>query len=408
MNTLSTQGRKENLIFIIIFVYIAMFFAGVGSVMYTVMLPHIVSAYSLKLTQSGLIIPFLALGEFTAILLGGLIVERVKKVNLILLSFIGFVAMFFLIGGKPPRLYGILSAYFAIGMCGNILNIAASSYIADAYPMNRSAYLNILHSMYALGSLLGPLYCTSILNSGFEWNEAYLKFALICLPIIIFYAPVTLRHKDCRTADKPQVQHKTKIFNFTLLRDRRILLLSVMSMVYIGYCYSYNTWFPSYMSGFLRFDKTFISFIITGYWAGVVAGRLIYPLLARHVAAKRYLFFGNMAGGIILLCGVWIGLPVLLMVSIFVTGLVTSINNPLILAIACDLYPLNAGSATTITYMAGGLGGIIAPLLMGKAAGYFPFTSIIMFIPVILVLVALLALLLSGLSKTGTDTARGD
>ena len=167
------------------YLYALMTIYAISITMIGPMMPHIIDEYGLRLSQGGLILTFQSIGGILAIIIGGIIADAVKKPLLILASYLSFGLALFIVGyiSSFPVL---LVIFFIFGAGTRISDTVLNAYVSDIHTARRGVFLNLLHTFFGVGALLGPIYARYLLEQGMPWNRVFSFLGLACIFIIIF------------------------------------------------------------------------------------------------------------------------------------------------------------------------------------------------------------------------------
>lgn len=350
-------------LFLLEFAY-AISFTMVGPLM-----PTLIEEYGLKLSQGGLIMTFQSIGGILAIIIGGVLADLLRKSRLILITFAVYTLTLFSIGFAPGFVL-LLGIFFILGASTRMLDTVNNAYIADIHQEKRGLYLNILHTSFGVGALLGPLYSRFVLSSGISWNWAYRLFGVICLVITVIY--VFIIRKGSVSEGSKEKAAKPGDF-VKLLTSFEIWLLCIIMFLYVGQQASLTVWLPMYMEEFLKSNVYLASFSLSTFWIGIIVSRIICSRLLLRFTAKQLIQWGALSGGIILTTGIVINNPYILVVTIGLTGLLTGATIPLLVTMACNLFPRNSGSASSMIFLNGTISTMIFPWFIGFIAEVFNF-----------------------------------
>lgn len=390
--TLTDAAKKREKVVLTGYLYLLMFVFAITTTMIGVLIPKVIEAYSIKLSEAGLISVFQNAGGFVALLFGGVVAERFKKSHIVFVMFAVFSAALFLVGRMPAYIL-LLSFFLVLGMAASMLNLVLSAYISDLYPEKRGFYLSLLHSFYGLGSLLGPIYPTIMLGNGFRWNQSYSYLSMVSSVIALFFL-VLIPMSSSKGNTAPVAVEQERVGYFTLLKDRRIVLMCLICLLFNGQQMAINAWLTTFMGEVHKAGDNIAGYVLTGFWTGIVAGRLLYSALSNRLDGKRFIMAGSLAGGVIYLLGILIGQMPVFVIAVVIAGLLTGAIYPLTIGIACEWFPRNSATTTSVIFLAGSVGGMLIPWLIGNIAEKLSFQAALSVNGCILLSVAAVMLLL--------------
>lgn len=376
-----------------------MFFAfAIGFSMFGTLLNQIKIQYGVSISQAGMIGTMQYAGEVIALLLGGMIADRVNKLTLIKISFLVFLCDLVVLGtGTRLKWLFVLSLFFIIGICSSLLNMSLSASVSDIYPEQRGKFLNLLHCSFGAGSLLGPAYPTILMQLGYDWNYAYLSLGVICIPLAAGMIILQYKIKGQGGLNLPDQKTSGEAVPYIrYLSEHRIRILCVICFICVGSQSALNTWYPSYMSNTLLVSEAVAGLALTCYWGGTVLGRFAYSFVADKVNAFHFMLVNNLIGGTVFIVGILSANPVVLIVAGIIFGGFTGGIMPIGIEKICSWHAKQSGSATTLICMVSSLGGVVFSWLMGVIADIAGYRTVILLIAVNTMLGGCMALWIGG------------
>lgn len=343
-----------------------------------ILIPDMKAYYDLSYSRAGLIGAVQSVGGFMANLLGGVLSDRFPKLRLISIIFAVYTLVLYALGLVPPYFF-LIACFLILGMVNSFLNLLISAYISESYPEKRTAYLNICHAFYGLGSLAGPVYTSILLKLGIEWNRTFLWFGVFCTVVTLFLAFVCIKEPSRvqKGADRGSVM--------ALLSNKGLLLVGLSCLLYMGQQNTVNLWIASYVETEMG-DAAMAGVVLTLYWTGVMISRLIQSFISRIVEPGKWLCICCTVSAVMFVTAVLIGNPVVLAVVLCIGAVLTGAAYPTMMAMGCACCPQQAGAATAVVCLGAGIGGMIFPPLLGVLAETVSFAAAIYVIPAVLVL----------------------
>ncbi len=375
--------------------HLLMLFYAFSVTMIAPMLPVLIEQFNLSLGQGGLFMSFLSIGGILAIFAGGIVADRLKKSWLVGASFLVYSACLLMMD-LVPSFYVLLGMFFILGASTKLLDTTINAYVSDLHRDNRGFHINLLHTFFGVGALLGPLYSRVLLSQGVLWGSTFRILGVICLVIMGLYIIAAKAYPERERKHSPGSATNRLGFIFS----REILLLCIIMFLYKGHQAGMNNWLPMYMQESLRVDPFFASLALSVFWVGLILARLTCPWLMRRFDPRKLLLWGNLAGGIILVGGFIINLPLLLMLAAGITGFLTGATMPLLIVLGCDWYPENSGAVSSMLYLSCNISNMFSPWLIGVVSETSGFQSgmLITGIPLLMILFFILPLLKKGRS----------
>lgn len=364
--------------------YATIFIASFGFIMYSALVPAFSDTYHISLAQAGAVGSILCIGQLVIIFFNDYLAERISKPMLIAIGVaVNLVSLFWI--AVSASFVSLAAAFFFNGGAISLLNVVMSAYISDIFGEKRNTYLNIFHGIYGLGSLAGPILPTAILVLGGNWKWSYVIMGI--LSIIIFAVMLGLAigsKKENQEAEGERLSgtagygvkvKKNEPF-FKLLRSPRLFIICMATLLFMGFDMTVSTYMSSYL-GLKLHAASVAGLTITFYWAGSALGRLIYPVLFARFEVRKYLAIVNIFTAGLLFLGITISRPFPMIVLISLIGLLSGVNFPLEISLACELFPDSSVGATNAVSIFGSLGGIIFPMAAGFLMEHTGYTSLL-------------------------------
>jgi FHS family L-fucose permease-like MFS transporter len=278
--------------------------------------------------------------------------------------------------------WSFLVAIFVLscGVC--FLNVVSNPYaIHLGDPKNASKRLVILHSFFAVGTTIAPIfasllmssdltkYATNILESTIKSEMqhesikimlVYLLFFLISalLFIVTILLPLPNILKNKQIFNKKQEDNIKSVWNYPH---------TILGAISAFFCVGCETLAVSFIIIFaknsnINLNESNYPILVSLFWAGILAGRLSGPLIFRLWKPNNILLFCTLVCAILFLCPLFIN-GLLAVSAIVLIGLFNSVMYPIIYSAAMkSLPPSTAIQASSIVSIAI-IGGAIMPLL---------------------------------------------
>ncbi|MEG0832848.1 MAG: MFS transporter [Oscillospiraceae bacterium] len=379
------------------FVFMASY--AISFAMYSTILPSIIEFYKTDLTTASLFNVSESLGHIVIMFLTMLFADRVNKNKLLgaIVTLFGLVLIF---SGKAPSFFVFLLMRVALGMTSSVCDNLTAAYISDITGENRAQTLSILHSLFGVGSLVGPLFAAYLLENGFVWQDTYVALGSVVLAsglafLIVF---AVIRKPDSAVVDGDSAGLKIKPPYLEMLKNRNVAVLCFANVLLSFFMY-FTSWLPTYlkMDNPAIYTTDITAYIITMYSVGMIISRLSYAGLSKKLRAATYLQYQAIITAAVAASGLIVSNLYYWFVVAFLIGLVSGANYTAKFVLACEEYPRFSSTVTAITAIATALGSMIANPLINFVADTLSYKTA-MFIPVA-ALVIVYALYLFGFKK---------
>jgi fucose permease len=376
-----------------------------------VLIPAQLADYGIDRTTIGLMFLAFSAGFVTSAMASGSLTHRfgpraylVAGAGAMLIAWAG-------VGLRPPFALFIALQLLA-GLGGGALEPALNTHLSG---LDRPAVLlNSLHAFFGVGALLGPVIAGAVLSWGMRWTAFYLFFAALLVPLVIALLVLFPRGTvpdpgggaPSGAAARPRLGHA--------LRLRALWFAVAFLALYVGLEISLGTWGFSFLTEVREQPVLLASWTMSGYWAGLTAGRLVLARLADRVglpivsarterapasggpqSRRRFRSVGLIAcclGGVAVgSAAVWlVPSSIVATAGLVLVGFSLGPLFPTVIAVVPRLVPAHlTGTAIGVLDGCSAAGGALAPFLAGAVAQGLGIWSLL---PYGLVLTALLAL----------------
>ncbi|WP_074463626.1 MFS transporter [Cellulosilyticum sp. I15G10I2] len=326
------------------------------------LLPLISNEYGLNNTISGALISSHQVGNLIAGFIAGVLPLYLgrKKSIMFMCSFVimGFLIM--ILTGNPVLLIlGFLFTGLSRGSISNFNNSVVNE-VSNSSP----AALNFLHSIFAVGALMAPflvMLCT-YLAGDIGWKIAAGVIIILCIFSIFLFSRMRI---------DPSVKKKDNIkISYAFLKNKYFWITAGIFFFYLCAEATINGWIVKYFVDSGIMTIAYAQVLASLLWVVILAGRLTCVFIGDRVSKKVLLLstsFGTAAFYLLLL-----STQNTTVITLAIMGLGFSMAGiyPITISTVGDTikaYPMAMG----VLLMAGGVGGIIMPIITGALADAF-------------------------------------
>ena len=376
---MSLVARKFKISYAAFFSIFAIF--GTSMTVVGATLPRILGDFGWSYGQAGIVIAGGAIAYFLSTYAAGRIVGRIGPKASILFGIAACAVALALFASSPSLAMNLL-LYALVGAGQGFLEVSINWCVlrmgepADAKAPRESAEnvegraLSLIHGAFAIGAVVGPFAVGSIMSVGLSWSLVYRVIAGVFGLSFLFVLPLDL-HALGR--EKPK-QGGSSRGGFR--RSPAYWLGFATLFLYVGAELGISNWAGEYFVRIFGTSDATGSFMVSLFWAGLMAGRLGIPALLKRVRQDRLLFslsvLLSVATGLLAASGVaghsGFGMAAL---AITVAGLGASCVYPAAVSLVGAAFPENQGEAIGFASTGGGVGAFVFPFLMSRiASGY--------------------------------------
>jgi len=319
-------------------------------------LPEMRARMHVDLAQQGNLFFLLFLGVCSSTLAAGPLIDNLGHKLILLWSsllvaggLLGFVAAW------SPASASL--AALVIGLGGGGLNTAANVLVSDVYAHNRGPMMNLLGMFYGIGALFVPLLVASIAGT-VSMTAILTVTAALPLACAVLYA--LSRFPQAREAHGMSRSELVAV-----LRYPGLLVFAALLFFESGNEAALGGWSSSYVGSLGASERT-ATWILSGYWLALIAGRfLVFKILERASKTRFVLLtaLGSAASCALLL---WARTLASTATAVMLAGLTFAGIYPTVLALVGDRYQRYAGTVFGVLFAVGLAGGAVSPWAVGQ------------------------------------------
>jgi FHS family glucose/mannose:H+ symporter-like MFS transporter len=343
--------------------YATTFLVGVVMISLGPLLDPILRELDIPLSQAGLLSAAFAVGMLIGVVALNFFLAKVPApwaiIGAVWVQTAGLAAC----GVFAQNLWSLSAAYFFVGLGIVFLNSLPGMWVSSHVKTKTHRAMVVLLLFFAIGMMIAPVIIGIALGLGATWRGVFIGEAVLSLLVAVL---LTVRPiSDIAGRENLRLPQLRAVIGFN-----PALFVSVLaaSLLYIGSEFILNVWLPKFAIDTFAVSKTAASITVTLFWVGLVLGRLLVLPLTKRYVASRLLAVG-MAVMAVFALGVALSTSVeMAMVMAFFSGLGASAAFPLILGFSGRFPSWHAGVVYSAVIMAGALGRIVFPYLIGPIA----------------------------------------
>jgi len=254
----------------------------------------------------------------------------------------------------------LLLATFLMGVGGGLIDAATNTYVA----IRRGARaMGLIHGIFGIGAIAGPLLVTALLQMGFSWRVA---FALLAMGQGLYVAGLWhfARSLDIHT------EIGQRSLRTGLLRSPVLIWSLVVFFVYAGIGAGAGAWAFTYLTEERGVSDGVGGLIVASYWGGFTVSRLLLGALGERFLPNTVLRWSVVSATVAFIVLWWSPTNWLAAAALIFAGFAHGPVFPLEIL----LTPRRFGAALTATVVgfeiaAANVGAALLPGLMGLAVG---------------------------------------
>ncbi|BFZ64871.1 hypothetical protein YB2330_006024 [Saitoella coloradoensis] len=268
-----------------------------------------------------------------------------------------------------PPLPLLIAAYVLIGFSCGVQDAMYNAFIGQM--KGSMSLLGMLHGCYGGGAAIGPIVATRVSLRLVWYDYFFVMLGLTGLLSVLFIVAFWDERKartPIQDTQIPSMEHTAGLLQ--TLRYPVVPILATYLLLYVGAEVSLGGWIVSYMLEQRHASASSSSWVATGFWAGLTAGRfaLGYPtsIIGEKLAATAYIAFA-----IALHLLFWL-IPSKISSAVFVSlvGFFLGPLFPVAISLATKIIPRRSHiAAVGFCAAIGGAGGAAFPFIAGAIAG---------------------------------------
>jgi fucose permease len=350
-----------------------MFVFGIVMAILGAIMPSLFEKIQFNKSEAGNLFFTMNLAMLVMSLIFGPIVDRFGfKLFLIICSVL--VAFSLLLFSAASSYAVILVAAVFLGFGGAGLNGGTNALASDIHPQKRSSALNLLGIFFGFGALTIPFLIGAWLENIGLRSILILATVLSLVPLFLFLIFSFPKPKHDQGFPLSRAAH--------VVKNPLLWLCGFLLFFQSGNEFTVGGWISTYLHESFGLTAKTSSFLLAGYWAAIMGGRLASSKVLRFLRNEM----------LILLSAVFSLCAAVLMVlspSKFLAGLAAVFLGlgfaavfPTTLAVVGGAFPRFSGTAFSVVFVVAILGGMTSPWLVGKIAHAYSLKQG-MFIPIV-------------------------
>jgi fucose permease len=253
-----------------------------------------------------------------------------------------------------PAFEGVLAGAVIFGL-GDGLIVASMHILMANTSDDVPAAINQINLFFAVGAVAGPLWAGAVLATTDSYALVYAGIAVLSLAPLVAMAAARGPGAPVVVPDEPH--------SFTL--SPTTLVMGTVLFLYVGAEFGLGSWVSAYARETADAGVMGAALLAAGYWAALLAGRLVSGAYFQRSSDARRLLLISVAGAGIssLILALASGNLAISAAAAFGAGLCMGPIWPCTVSIAAE-DGRNSSTAATVTM--GNSGGVVLPWLQGK------------------------------------------
>jgi len=373
--------------------------AGVVTVILGPILPILIARWSLSDEAAGLFFTLQFCGNLLGILSLGSLISRLGYARTIGIGFTFIAAGIAALNLSNEPISFMATFAFGYGL-GLVLS-GTNLWIAELAPTRRAAALSILNVAWGIGAISCPLL---VLLAQRNHSLGLLLFSISALSLLLALSLVNINVEPW-----PQTgATETTLHDRPLLRTKTGIALGGLFFLYCGTENAVGGWAGALAKRLGTSPGNLWELAPMFFWAGLLAGRALAPLVLRRTSEKTILILGLTLAGASNTALVWLANFQIAALCLVGAGFGFSCIFPLLVASLVGYYGKRARRVGSVVFALASLGGATIPWLVGFTSTKVGSLRVGLIVPVIACVFMLgLVQLLSSQRRESTDVVPG-
>ncbi|MCK5757625.1 MAG: MFS transporter, partial [Clostridiales bacterium] len=336
------QAKSKNVLMTTITSYILMALYAILLNMIGELLPEIMSDYNLTMSQGGLLQTVFNIGGIVALLCMLYFSDRIRKSKLIYYGFLITSVSLAFIGLFTNSYLLLLFSFVILGSSTKVFDVSVNAYVNDINTKGREFFLQMLHTSFGIGAVLGPAYASFMIISNFGWKTAFWFLGAIYL-FVLFISIYTML-KPSSEIEKNLVHHKHKALGImSLIKNPQVWILFIGAGCFSGAYVGMVTWFPTYAKSLPGKAGALSGLILSIFFFGYVISRGIASFILTTKNARFLIILTSLMGGVTFIIAFLISQTWAFFTFMPLAGFFAGATLPMIIFVACTIFPNNSG-----------------------------------------------------------------
>lgn len=336
-----------------------MFVFGIVMAILGAIMPSLFEKIQFNKSEAGNLFFTMNLAMLLMSLVFGPVVDRFGyKLFLILCSSLVAFSLFLFTSASSYSV--LLAAAIVIGIGGGGLNGGTNALTSDIHPDRRSSALNLLGIFFGFGALTVPFMIGVMLERIGIRYILMLSILLSLVPFFLFLVFSFPKPKHGQGFPLGQVPR--------IVKNPVLWLCGFLLFFQSGNEFTLGGWISTYLHEFFGMAPKTASFVLAGYWAAVMGGRLLSSrivIIWRNQTVVLMSALVSLAAAVLIVASPSGSLAAFGVIAI---GAGFAAIFPTTLAVVGEAFPKFSGTAFSFVFVIALLGGMTSPWLTGKIA----------------------------------------
>ena len=246
--------------------FVTFFFSGICAISAGVVVSLLQERYGFAYGMTGTLLSLMSVGNLMAGFLIGMLPGVLGMKPSVLLLTIGYAVGYGIMGLTGVEVL-LAAAFFVVGIAkGSVINTC--TILVSGNSADRTRGMNLMHSGYACGALLGPFLIAAAARVSTELAVFLLAALGLVLWLVYAFTPLQANSKNQNAKGKEQI-------DWSFLRSTRFWMLTGLLFFQNAAEQSVNGWMVTYFKGSGIITGTLAAYTVTVMWGATLVARLL-------------------------------------------------------------------------------------------------------------------------------------
>lgn len=349
-------------------IIVSFIFIGMSMTLLGAVLPRILSEFRWNYTQAGLVMAAGSVGYFVSTLAFGHLTERLGLRTIMSVSLLIVGAANLLFGTLPSAVFNLV-VYAVMGIGNGGAEVVVNTSVVRMEQRGESRLMGFTHAGFSVGAVAGPLAAGAILSLGGAWQLLYRSIGVIfiaasVMPLLVPFSRLDAPEDRGRTPNAAPAPKRSRAVRL----EPVVAIGTVIILLYVGVELGISNWAAQYTAERFGAAAESAALVVSLFWAGLLAGRIGFPLLARRIrltvqlTALCALATASIAAILVLPSAAAAS------AGFFAAGLGCSSVYPLVMSLVGQHLTAGQGAGIGIVATGGGIGSFVFPFVIAAIA----------------------------------------
>ncbi len=370
-------------------IYFSLFVFAIQLTMMGPLIAKIAKSLNVSVPQIGSLWTFWGIGFVVAIMIAGIVADRIGKKKVIVVAVFG-LAISLILFVLSNQFWISAFIFMLTGVFGGTIESMLSALITQIRSGNEKQSIMISQIYFGLGAIVGIAGAGFIAGSSspWAWQLCYLISGVLCFIAAVWVV--------CYKYPQLQPDERIDLSNFkTIVMNRRYLALCFLIAIYVGVEFSVFVWSPLYLTSELNYSSTNAGLIVSTLWIAMTVGRICNAWLVAKFRTTTLIQILCIISILGLASNYFDSMRIFALPLIIIIGLGLSGIWPLLVGEAGTQFSKKySGTAFGFAIASGGIGSMVLPYAFGFFSASYSMSTLISILSLLMLFIMVVYLII--------------